>query len=261
MPSANEKRRTVIVVETVGKSGGQAENPVINFSARDETNAQAGYEAWGKQFVDLIVKDAKLDCEITSVENKQRPGELRNRVTQIWVDGEPVRKSSGYRSGGRSAPEQSDAQVRAKIISSEGQTAFRGIIDMLAAGVIEKDTPLVKNAMDYALAKLTAGMNVNLTVQAPAPSSSGNGSKTAPEKKPPQRDDRKDPQVDPLISKEKAEYILEIARKRGYTSITLSPLLKYYEVDRITALTTPKANSLITKIEKGEGLGEVNTLL
>ncbi len=158
MTQQNPKQRRMLIVTSVGrKNEPSAGNPVISFSAHIEgdENQKGGYETWGTELVPLIVVEACLDCEVSFVPKGQ---DIVQRVTQIFDrHGNPVRQPQRRPGGGYSGG-KSDSQVALEITSSEGQSAYNGIIELIKTNTIELTHEQAKTALEYAEKKMKDGM-------------------------------------------------------------------------------------------------------
>lgn len=250
-----KKERAVLIVTSVGsKREPTAGNPVITFGAHKEgEEATAGYEVWGNDLVNLIVKDARLDCEVT---HKQKGEQVTLRVTQMFDEkGNPIRQTqrrSDSRGGGSYG--KSDEQVRTERISIESQTAYNGIIELLKSKVIELTHTQAVTALDYAEKKMRAGM-------APAPIAKEpelkEKTKAEPKTATPSAEDKPDPKVTEAM----IEQFKKVATDKGYTQATIDPLIKFFGVQHANELTVSQGKQLLEKLKKGEGLAKTEPLM
>lgn len=254
-----DKERVVLIVTSAAEPKEYNNNKVINFAARkDGETTSAGYETWGEELVDLVKKDARLDCEITYVEKQDK---TVNRVTQMFdAQGKAIKQNrrSGSGGGGRSYG-KSDYQIQLERVSIEGQTAFNGIIELMKADKLPGgDTPssvgkrVSDLALEYAEIKLRAGMKA---ISPPQPAQNTGPAKTTP-KKAETKSDNMDPDhlFDNDISEADADNLRHLAQGKGYTKDTIMPLLKMFGAQKISELTAPQGVKFKELLEKGEGL-------
>ncbi len=250
MAEQNPKERIVIIVDSVGnKREPSAGNPVINFSAhREDTKEGHGYEAWGNDLVDLIVKDARLDCEVTTITKNDQ---VTYRVTQIWDEnGKPVRETTRRQSRGGTG--KSDEQVRLEIVEREGEAAYAGVISLLSNKIITPTHDLAATALDYAEAKMKAAMGGSKPASKPAAKAEQKKPAEKPAEKPAPAPKKETSDESP-ITEEMIEKLRKVATKMGYTRESSTALIKSFGVDSVNKLNMKQAHELLEKIEKGEG--------
>ena len=252
---ANEnKERAILVITSVGsKREPTSGNPVVTFGAKksgDDTGA--GYETWGNDLVDLIVKDAHLDCEVTFV---QKGEQGINRVTQIFDEkGNPIRqvrrRSTDSRQYGKS-----DYQVMLERISIEGQAAYNGIIELLKSKIIDLEHNQAKVSLEYAEMKMMESMKPVLKssdestdVRSPSNTIDKKG------KKPTKPAEVSQPTTEAPISTEMLQELKQIASEKGYTTDLVKPLVLAFGVQQAKELTETQGQKLMGKLKKGEGL-------
>lgn len=251
----DEKEKATLIVTSVGsKREPSPGNPVITFSAHKEgEEAARGYETWGNELVDLVVKDAKLICEINQI---QKGDSTIYRVTQMFdASGNPIRQARRRSSSGGSYYGKSDEQVRIERLSIEGQTAYNGIIELMKAQVLTKEDKEAKTALEFAEKKMRASLTAELppkreekkepeaAAKAPPPEE-----KEAAAKAPPPSEN------EPKISDAMLEQLKKVALEKGYKQETISPLIKFFGVQQAKDLTVSQGKDLLEKIKKGEGL-------
>jgi hypothetical protein len=245
---ADKKERVVLVVTSVATEKEYQGNPVISFSAhKDGEEHAAGYETWGRELVDQVKKDARLDCEVSYI---QKGENTVNRVTQMFdAKGNPIRpprqRSSGSRNYGKS-PEQ----VILERISIEGQSAYNGVIELIKSGKADEWDKQVETAKEYAEMKMRAGMKP-VTLPQPAPAAE---KKAEAKSKPPA--EKKTPAPSPKITDSMVNQIRKAAKDKGYTNLTWSRLLARFGVNKSDELTVAQGKELLAMIDKGEGLPE-----
>lgn len=226
-------------------------NPVVNFSARKEgEEGAAGYETWGQELVDLVKKDARLDCEVTYIPKQDK---IVNRVTQMFdAQGKPIRQPR-QRAGGRSYG-KSDFQIMVERVSIEGQSAYNGVIELVKTGKTEGWTKEVETARQYAELKMREGMKpITMPKPAPEPVSARSAqAETEPKKTATETKEK--------ISEETVEELRKLAKEKGYTKETSAPLLKMFNVESAKDLTVPQGERLKELMEKGKGLPEQQPL-
>ncbi len=246
MPDEQEKERAVLIVVSAAEPREYNNNPVVNFSARkDGEEGAAGYETWGQELVDMVKKDARLDCEIKHI---QKQDGMKNRVTQMFdAQGKPIRPPSQRGGGGgRQYGGKSDFQEQMEKVTAEGIAAYTGVIELIKTGKTEGWTKEVETARQYAEMKMREGMKP-ITMPQPAPAAT----KATPQKAAVKPADKKTVEK---ISDEFYEELLALAKDKGYTKEVTTELLKKFSVGTAKEMTVPQGEQFKKLLEKGEGL-------
>lgn len=120
--------------------------------------------------------------------------------------------------------------------SIETQVAFKGIVELTAAGVILIDDPKYLTAMNWAMSKLGNWASA--------------GSPPTDTEKPP---------TEPMSTKEQRTKILSTYKERGYSdSLALSVMIRLFGVSESKKLTKKQASEFIKVLESGKYLEELS---
>ncbi|GAH06155.1 unnamed protein product, partial [marine sediment metagenome] len=89
---ADQKEKATLIVTSAATARVYNDTPVISFKAHKEGETEErGYETWGKELVDLVKPEAKLNCEVTHI---QRADDVIHRITQMFDNqGNAIRKT------------------------------------------------------------------------------------------------------------------------------------------------------------------------
>lgn len=147
---------------------GQTE--VLEFLAHVGTDTKtARYGVWSRSLYEYVKKDAVIDCDVdTKVSEKRDPDGnpyISRKVTQIYVDGQPVTKPKG-----QFQPRNGSPEAKASI---EAQVAVKAIIELRVADKIDDKSEIYKAALAWCKEKLAVKA---ISKSAPAPTES----KTSP---------------------------------------------------------------------------------
>ncbi len=250
MTTENVKQRRILIINYVGtKNEKNAGNPVISFGAHTEgqEDQKGGYECWGNDLVNMVVKDARLDCEVTFV---PRGDDIIQRVTQMFdKDGKEIRpKRQGpgrgsYGGGGG----KSDYQARIEVISAEGRAAFAGLVELVKVDKLpEGDLPKV---LAWGRKKLSGSDNVAPVPAQPVTQSAGNETK-------PGKDDTKTPSGESvkknLVNKETLAAMAAVIKEKGYDAEEVkASISSKCKVDQPGEMTQPQAEGFLKTLENG----------
>lgn len=94
-------------------------------------------------------KDIEADVDVAEPRTVNGQTYIDRKITQVYIDGQPVAKPAPRRP--RSAGESPEARA-----SIEAQCAYKGVVDMICAGIMKGDNPLAKLACKWATQKLEA---------------------------------------------------------------------------------------------------------
>ena len=239
-------------VQKIGDKGVEK----LAFKAKDFEGKELWYFTFAKSLFpaikDNVGKEIEADVETT---NREVDGNVYTdrKVTQLYVGGEAVAAKGqppkqGFQ-GYRDNPES-----RASI---ELQTAFKGIIELMVAGVVAKDDPLGKAAITWALSKF----GVKET-------------QPAPEKKKPAKSSKQTekanlaevakiivsantsqaqlPKEPEKITEDQRETINDLAARDNVIDEVKAYMIGHYHKANTTLFTKAEASELIGLITKGE---------
>ena len=124
----------------VGEKGAKK----LGFRGRDKEGKEAWYFSFRNSIFDYIKLGTDIDVEVETSERKYQGNTYVDRkVTQLFVNGQPMggQQASGQR-GRYDSPEQRT--------SIEAQTAFKGVVELMVAGIIKPEYLLAKAAINWA---------------------------------------------------------------------------------------------------------------
>lgn len=155
MATPNKTERKKIKIKTIfpprpilGKEGLE----VVEFMGEDNVK----YEVWSKTLVAELKEGGEIDADIVySVKETEQGVFYHNKITQIYVNGQPVRGKQGGK--GYHSPEER--------LSIESQVAVKAVVDLRVAGIIDDKNKLYKKAMKWCQSRI----DKTLTMPEPAP--------------------------------------------------------------------------------------------
>ena len=236
-----ENKKKIKIASVAGtKQAGNSE--VTQFKGEDGVV----YEAWGPELAAVLKAGEELECDIFHTTKTYRGEEQDvHRVQQIYINGKPVRPPrQGGGGGGRGGyGGKSDFQILVERTSTESQSAYNGVIELVKSGKADGWDEQVTTAKEYAELKMRDGMK-------PPPAAPVETKSTKPETA-----DTLE-KKSPSITEEMVIAIKKEADARGYKVATLTKVLSNYnvKVDTMGNLTVTQGNEIREKIKAGEGL-------
>ncbi len=153
---ADQAKRIKIKVISVGtaKEVGDKGAKVTQFKGIDQTTQEEiVFECWSSTLLEHITPEAVIEVDVVHTVNETSSGiYTHDKVTQVYVDGKPVKTKSnwGGRGGDNDSPE--------KRASIEGQNALTNTCNLIIAGKLIGDDLFFKllsqKTMDYLSEKL-----------------------------------------------------------------------------------------------------------
>jgi len=124
------ERKTIKVI-SIGSWREAGKAKVLEFAGEDRVN----YETWSTELAEHIKVGATIEADVEFTENISGDKTYHhNKVIQIYVDGQPVKRKS-WQGGNQDSPE--------KIVSIESQKRADLICQLWIAGKINIEDPLV----------------------------------------------------------------------------------------------------------------------
>lgn len=148
-PLVERKKLTVLDMKEL-KSIGDKGTLKLEFKAKGEDGKELWYFTFSKRFFEHIKKDVTLDAEVdTSTRESGGNTYTDRKVTNIFVDGQPIGGQKGSFGGGYNRPDNT--------ASIESQTAAKIGAELLVAKIITPTDPLGKATISWALSRLSGG--------------------------------------------------------------------------------------------------------
>ena len=107
--------RRKIIIASVGKLRDVGKAKVLEFTGEDRVK----YETWSEELAKLIIVGNTIEADVEFTENtKDDQTYYHNKVFQIFIDGQPVKRKS-WQGGNQDSPEKLasiESQKRADLI-------------------------------------------------------------------------------------------------------------------------------------------------
>ncbi|MCK5236293.1 MAG: hypothetical protein KAR06_04830 [Deltaproteobacteria bacterium] len=226
---ADQAKRTKVQVISVGtpKEVGTQGAKVTQFKGIDQTtNEEVVFECWSAPLLEHIIPETVIDVDVIHSVNETSSGiYTHDKITQVYIDGKPVKSKGSWQGRGGDSPE-----TRASI---EGQNAATNVCNLIIADKLAMDTPLAKKVLTYLSNKLDAKV-------APAQPTSTSAKPTV--KKPPVKDE-----VTPTLPRATADQCSSLRRLAKEQSLDLKQLVskKGWKAAHLEDLSTDQAQVLI----------------